>query len=124
MKIPNRKVEFQAFKDGICYIFYEDEEGEKTYRYRAIHFDKRTLGFKRHYAALTAQVETDTVIRIPLLNNINNHDIVYIKGIGKFSIELIQTMLETNPSSFDLTWRQLEVHDNEYNSNWPACRGY
>ncbi|NFH89763.1 hypothetical protein FDA33_06025 [Clostridium botulinum] len=111
MKIPNRKVEFQAYKDGICNIYYEDEEGQKTYKYTDLNFNKRVLGFNRHYAAKAVQVQTDMVIRIPLVSNINNHDLLNIKGVGKFSIELVQDKFECNPPSLDLTLRQLEVHE-------------
>ena len=111
MKIPNRKVEFQAFKDGICDIFFEDEEGKRTNRYTGINFDKRTLGFNRHFAAKAVQVQTDMVIRIPRISGINNHDLVEIKGVGKFSIELIQNIFEANPPSLDLTLKQLEVNN-------------
>lgn len=111
MKIPNRKHEFQAFKDGICDIYSEDEEGKKTYKYTGLNFDKRVLGFNRHYAAKAVQVQIDMVIRIPLISSINNHDLLTIKGIGKFSIELVQDKYECNPPSLDLTLRQLEVHE-------------
>lgn len=111
MKIPNRKYEFQAFKDGICDIYSEDEEGKKTYKYTGLNFDKRVLGFNRHYAAKAVQVQTDMVIRIPVVSNINNHDLLTIKGIGKFSIELVQDKYECNPPSLDLTLSQLEVHE-------------
>ena len=111
MKIPNRKHEFQAFKDGICDIYAEDEEGQKTYKYTGLNFDKRVLGFNRHYAAKAVQVQTDMIIRIPLVSNINNYDLLTIKGIGKFSIEFVQDKYECNPPSLDLTLRQLEVHE-------------
>lgn len=117
MKILNRKIEFQAYKDGVCDIFYEDEEGEKSYRHKGLHFDNRTLGYGRHFAAKAVQVEVDSVIRIPLVRNVSIHDTVAIKGVGKFSIELIQTISDVNPLSLDLTLRQLEAHNNEYNSN-------
>ncbi len=111
MKMQNRKVEFQAYKDGICDIYSEDEEGQKTSKYTGLNFDKRVLGLNRHYAAKAVQVQTDMVIRIPLISNINNHDLLTIKGRGKFSIELVQDKYECNPPSLDLTLRQLEVQE-------------
>ncbi|MBY6946545.1 hypothetical protein HYH65_18785, partial [Clostridium botulinum] len=57
MKIQNRKVEFQAYKDGICDIYSEDEEGQKTSKYTGLNFDKRVLGLNRHYAAKAVQVQ-------------------------------------------------------------------
>lgn len=109
MKIPNRKVEFQAYKDGFCDIYCENEEGNKTYKQKELHFDKRVLGFNRHYAAKAVQVKIDMVIRIPKVENINNHDMLEIGHIGKFDIELIQDKYDANPPSLDLTLRQIEA---------------
>lgn len=109
IKVPN--IEFTSFSDGICSIYSEDEEGNKTYKYNDLGFQNRVLGFGRHYAAKAVQVEANAVIRIPQLPNINNRDTLEIKGIGRYSIELVQNIFDSNPQSIDLTLRQLEMFE-------------
>lgn len=109
MKIKT-DIEFVAFKDGICDIYTEDEDGIKTYKYNNLCFDNRHLGFNRVFAAKAVQVKTNAVIRIPQVMNIGN-DKVEIKNIGKYSIELVQQIFDTNPPSIDLTLKQLEMFE-------------
>ena len=109
MKIKLDNIEFVSFSDGICDIYTEDEEEIKTYKYRNLYFSDRVLGFKRAYAAAAAQVKINAVIRIPKVPGIDNHDTVEIKDKGKYNIEMIQVINDTNPPSIDLTLRQLEM---------------
>ena len=109
MKIKTNNIEFISFNDGVCDIYSEDEEGNKSYKYRSLGFTNRVLGLNRHYAARAAQVQTNSVIRIPQLPGVDNHDTVEIKGLGRYDIELIQNIFESNPLSMDLTLRQLEM---------------
>lgn len=110
MKIKT-DVEFNSFSDGICDIYSEDEEGNKSPKYNNLGFSNRVLGFNRHYAARANQVQTNAVIRIPQLTGIDTHDTVEIKGKGKYDIELAQNIFDTNPPSIDLTLRQLEMFE-------------
>lgn len=102
-------IEFISFSDGICDIYAEDEEGTREYKYSNLGFSNRVLGFKRYYAAAAAQVQTNAVIRIPQVPGVDNHDTLEIKGVGKYDVELVQLIYETNPPSIDLTLRQLEM---------------
>ncbi|SKA99790.1 hypothetical protein SAMN05443428_13812 [Caloramator quimbayensis] len=108
MKIKT-DIEFISFSDGICDIYSIDEEGNITYKFRGLGFANRVLGFKRYFTAAANQVKTDRVIRIPNVYGIDNHDIVEIRGNGKYDIELIQNIFDSNPQCIDLTLRQLEV---------------
>lgn len=108
IKLPT---EFQSFKDGVCDIYNKDEEGLRINKYNSLAFDNRVLGFNRHYAAKAVQVQTNAVIRIPQVNGIDTHDILEIKNIGKYNIELVQYINDVNPPSIDLTLRQLEVFE-------------
>lgn len=101
--------DFTSFNDGICSIYSEDEEGHKKYKYERLGFTERTLGYKRYFTAKAAQVKTSAVIRIPRIKGIDNHDILEIRGIGKYDIELIQNVSDSNPLSLDLTLRELEI---------------
>ena len=110
MKIKT-DIEFQSYKDGVCKIYSEDEDGNENIKYPNLGFDNRVLGYNRHFAAKSVQVQTNAVIRIPKVIGIDNHDIVEIIGIGKYDIELSQNILEANPPSIDLTLRQLEMFE-------------
>lgn len=110
MKIKTT-IEFQSFSDGICDIYSEDEEGNKQYKYKGLGFSNYVLGFKRHFAAAAAQVKTDRVIKIPQVPNVNTHDILEIKNVGIYDIELGQLLYDTNPPSINLTLSKLEMFE-------------
>lgn len=101
--------EFISFSDGICDIYSEDDEGAKSYKYRGLGFSNRVLGFKRYFTAKAEQVQINSVIRIPQVSGLDNHDVLVISGLGTYDIELIQFIYDSNPPSIDLTLRQLEV---------------
>lgn len=109
MKIKMDNIEFVSFSDGICDIYTTDEEGNRVDKYLNLGFNNRVLGFRRYFTAAANQVKTDRVIRIPQVPGLDNHDTVEIKGIGKYSVELVQSIFDTNPPSIDLTLRQLEM---------------
>ena len=111
MKIKNNNIEFISFSDGICDIYYEDEEGNKTYKYKGLGLSKRVLGFNRFFTAKANQVKVNLVIRVQRVLGLDIHDNVEIKGLGKYSIELIQEIFEVNPPSIDLTLKQLEMFE-------------
>lgn len=110
MKIKT-DTEFISFNDGICDIYTLDDDGNKTNKYTRLGFSNRVLGFGRHYAAAAVQVQTNAVIRIPQVSGVDSHDTLEIKGKGKYDIEMVQSIFETNPSSIDLTLRQLEMFE-------------
>ena len=109
--IVKRNIEFVSFSDGVCDIYEETEEGEKNYKYRRLRYTERTLGYKRYFAAKAAQVQANAVIRIPEVKGINNHDTLLIEGVGRYDIELIQKVSDSNPRCLDLTLRQLEMFE-------------
>ncbi|MCT8978305.1 hypothetical protein N4T77_17085 [Clostridium sp. CX1] len=111
MKIKTDNIEFISFSDGICDIYAEDEEGIRTNKYIGLGFSNRVLGYNRAFAAKAVQVHANVVIRIPQLLGIDIHDIVEIRGLGRYDIELVQNIFETNPPSIDLTLRQLEMFE-------------
>ncbi len=104
-------IEFNAFKDGMCSIYTEsEEENEKTYKYKNIHFDNRMLGFKRVYAAKSANSNINRVIRIPDIPYVDNYDCVEITGDNcYYTIELVQKIYDANPVSLDLTLKKVGI---------------
>jgi hypothetical protein len=111
MKIKTENIEFASFSDGVCDIYSEDDTENRVFKYIGLGFDNRVLGFKRYFTAAANQVQVNRVIRIPQVPGIDNHDTVEVKGMGKYSIELIQSIFDTNPPSIDLTLRQLEMFE-------------
>jgi hypothetical protein len=111
MKIKTDNIEFISFSDGICDIYTEDEEGNKTYKYNSLGFNNRILGFNRVFAAKAVQAQVNAVIRIPQIPGVDIHDTLEIRDLGKYDIELVQNIFETNPPSIDLTLRQLEMFE-------------
>lgn len=107
IKVPN--IQFITFNDGICDIYTEDEEGNRTYKYEKLNFSNKTLGYGRYFAALSENIKVDRVIKIPLVHNINSQDICSIES-NAFSIELIQQTDDTNPRSMILTLKGLSIH--------------
>lgn len=111
MKLKPNNIEFVSFSDGVCDIYYEDNEGNKEYKYISLGFSNRVLGYNRYFTARANQVKVNAVIRIPKVSGIDTHDEVEIRGVGKYSIELIQEIFETNPPCLDLTLKQLEMFE-------------
>jgi len=112
MKIKT-DIEFISFSDGVCDIYSEDEEGNKTYKFTGLGLSNGILGFKRYYAAKAVQVQVNSVIKIPQVKGIDNHDTLEIKNVGKYDIEMIQPLYDTNPQCIALTLRQLEMFEVE-----------
>jgi hypothetical protein len=110
MKIKT-DTEFISFSDGVCDIYTVDDAGEKTDKYPALCFSNRVLGFKRYYAAAANQAQINRVIRVPQISGIEIHDTAEISGVGKYDIDLVQYIYDTNPPCIDLTLRQLEMFE-------------
>lgn len=113
MKIKSKNIEFTSFSDGICNIYFEDEEGNKIYKYESLGFENRTLGYGRYFAAKSVNIQTNCIIRIPKITGIDNYDIVEILGKGKYKVEMIQMIYTTIPLSIDLTLKQLEIWEGK-----------
>lgn len=111
MKLKANNIEFVSFSDGVCDIYYEDNEGNKEYKYNSLGFTNRVLGYNRYFTAKANQVKVNAVIRIPKVNGIDTHDEIEIRGVGRYSIELIQEIFESNPPCLDLTLKQLEIFE-------------
>lgn len=111
MKIKTDNIEFISFKDGVCDIYEENEEGERVYKYNSLGFDKKVMGFNRYFTAAASQIRINAVIKVPMVSNVNNHDTLEIRNVGKYNIELIQEIYDTNPPSIDITLRQLEMFE-------------
>ena len=99
-----------VYNDGLCEIFQLDENDERFVKHTGIRFQKRTLGFKRFYAAQAAQTDISRIIRIPNITSIDAHDYVEIIGEGVYEVLQAQDILDFSPNPIDLTLRRLEMH--------------
>lgn len=108
MKIKT-DVEFISFGDGVCDIYTVDDEDTRTGIFAGLGFSNRVLGYNRVFAAAAVQVMANRVIRIPQVAGVDTGETVEIAGVGKYRVEMVQTMFETNPTSIDLTLRQIEM---------------
>jgi hypothetical protein len=104
-------IEFISFSDGVCDVYAVDDDGEKTVKYTALCFSNRVLGFKRYYTAAANQTQINKVIRVPQVSGVDTHDTVEITGVGKYDIDMVQYIDDTNPPCIDLTLRQLEMFE-------------
>lgn len=104
MKIDT-PLEFIPFSDGYCTIARDGIAKQSQ-----IAFSNGAMGFKRHFAAKTAQTQIDRVVKIPFVDNVEQEDEVLFPIEGrKYLIELIQPQYDTCPPSILLTLRFLEV---------------
>lgn len=108
MKIKT-DVEFTSFSDGVCDIYTLDDEDTRTDIFTGMGFANRVIGYNRVFAAKAAQVQANRVIRIPQVAGVDTGETVEISGVGKYRVEMVQTIFDTNPPSIDLTLRQLEM---------------
>lgn len=99
-----------VYNDGLCEIFQLDDNDERVIKHTGIRFQKRTLGFKRFYAAQAAQTDISRIIRIPNISHIDAHDYVEIFGEGIYEILQAQDIIDFIPNPIDLTLRKLEMH--------------
>lgn len=104
------EIEFVSFGDGRCRIWGPDAQSIK---YDNLGFTNRVLGYKRSFAAAAAQVQTDRVIRIHQVPGVDNHDVVEIVGDGRYLVELVQQIYDSNPPSQDLTLRRWEMYGHD-----------
>ncbi len=100
---PKVNIDFQTFNDGVLDIWAIDNSGElEKIRYEKVHFENRTIGAIRHFAAAQANIAFSDLIRIPYISGITSYDCIIINGI-KHEIKQIQNILNSNPPCIDLT---------------------
>lgn len=105
---PKTYLEMETFNDGICSILETDEQDGRIVKYPRIRFQSRTVSSKRFYEAAVAQVEINSVIRIPQKRDMLMSNIAVIEG-KTYKIEQVQHLDMTNPPVTDLTLRQMEL---------------
>lgn len=82
---------------------------EALLRKAALRYQRRTVGIKRHYAALTAGVRADLLLRVPYRPEVSAQDVAVPTPDGKqYRITLVQVPEDVVPPVMDLTLQRLE----------------
>lgn len=106
---------FQKFNDGIADIYAVENTAEKGDRPKDglsvkyhLRFGYSTIGVKRNYEAMQAQVMLSELITIPVHRDISSQDIVVING-KQYKIEQVQHKTDTMPPISMLSLSKLEA---------------
>jgi len=98
-----------TFNDGTCDVYSISDVGVETVKFAGVKFAKRTLGYKRFFAAASAQTDIAKVIRTAYFTGYDPKDFVRI-GTDVYEIVMVQEVDDFRPSCLDFTLRQLEMH--------------
>ena len=110
------KNDFLQFNDGIVDIYAVGNDAESgdmpsqalTLKYQALRFEFQTIGVRRNYEAMQADVKLSELIRIPIHREISSQDIAVMNGL-QYEIVQVQHDTGTRPSSSKLSLARLEV---------------
>lgn len=105
-----------GFNDGLAVIYRVENQGapgdmpvERLVKKAALRYTRRTVGIKRHYAALTAGARVDLLLRFPYRPEVSTQDVAVPTLDGKqYRITLIQVPEDVTPPVMDLTLERLE----------------
>ena len=104
----------QSFNDGVVKIYSTADEAkpgyapvEKPTLKGKFLYEERVMGFQRRYAAAQNQVEIQRVIRIPKGKVISTQDVAITEDGQQYRIDVVQTVTDVYPSSYDLTLAKL-----------------
>lgn len=111
--MSNKK--YLTFNDGIAEIYTVDniaESGNKpkdglSIKYK-LRFSYNTIGVKRNYEAMQAQVKLSELVSIPLHRDISSQDVAVIFG-KQYKIQQVQHKIDTLPPTSQLSLTRLEA---------------
>lgn len=110
------KNDFLQFNDGIVDIYAVGNDAESgdmpsqalTLKYQALRFEFQTIGVRRNYEAMQADVKLSELIRIPMHREISSQDIAVMNEL-QYEIVQVQHDTGTRPPSSKLSLARLEV---------------
>lgn len=109
-----KKTKFETFNDGVCNIYKLADVSQPGFKpvyrpkfYRAVPFQYKTIGIKRNYEAMQAQVRLDEMISIMQNRDISTQDIAVIEGV-QYDIKQIQHKNDTSPRTSLVSLQRLE----------------
>ena len=115
--MKTQKAEFLSFNDGITDVFSVDNiapPGNKPKKgliakFSGLRFEYKTIGVKRAYTAMQADVKLSELIQVPMHREISTQDVATING-RQYEIVQAQHFPDTNPASSVLSLSRLEVN--------------
>lgn len=109
-----KKTTFETFNDGVCNIYKLADVSLPGFKpvfkpkfYRAVPFHYKTIGVKRNYEAMQAQVRLDEMISVMQNRDISPQDIIVIEGV-QYDIKQIQHKNDTSPRTSLISLQRLE----------------
>ena len=74
-----------------------------------LRYKRRTVGIKRHYAAMQAQAKVDLLLRVPYRPEVSAQDVAVPTLDGKqYLVSFVQVIQDETPPVMDLTLERLE----------------
>lgn len=106
----------QTFNDGAVSIYTVGNIAEPGNRPKdglklkaRLRMDRRTVGFKRYFAAAQNQTEITELVRVPYRPDVSTQDVCIIVGqTAQYKIAQIQHPADTLPPCMDLSLERLE----------------
>ena len=109
-----KRTRFQVFNDGVAHIYKLTDVSIPGYKpqlkpkwYRSVPFGYKTIGVKRNYEAMQAQVKLDEMIEVVQNREISPQDIVVIEGV-QYDIKQVQHKNDTAPRTSLISLQRLE----------------
>lgn len=105
-----------GFNDGLAVIYRVENQGapgdmpaERLVKKATLRYARRTVGIRRHYAALNAGAKVDLLLRFPYRPEVSAQDVAVPMPDGKqYRITLVQVPEDAAPPVMDLTLERLE----------------
>lgn len=106
----------QTFNDGIVNIYSVGNISESgnmpkdglTKKVGPLHYEERTVGMGRFWAASQAQVRIEQLLRVPRIDSVTTQDIAIPKDGQQYKIVQIQYPPEVSPFCMDMSLERLE----------------
>lgn len=104
-----------GFNDGLVTIYGVENQAapgekprERLVKKISLRCAQRTVGIRRHYAALNAGARVDLLLRIPCRPEISAQDVAVPNDGKQYRITLVQIPEDVMPPVMDLTLERLE----------------
>lgn len=108
----------QTFNDGVVNVYKIENiapKGNKpkeglTIKVGPLHYEERTVGMSRFWAAMKEQSKISQLIRVPRINSVETNDIAIPNDGKQYKIVQIQYPKEVYPSVMDLSLERVGVN--------------
>lgn len=105
-----------GFNDGLVTVYRVENQAapgdkpvERLVRKGVLRYQRRTVGIRRHYAAMSAGARVDLLLRVSYRTEVSAQDVAVPTLDGKqYRITLIQVPEDVTPPVMDLTLERLE----------------